>query len=163
MPEITESKNKPHIKFENCISYLIKEKRPIQAYIYFSREINSGRRGLCITREPPGKIKEKYKLPDVQVIWLSNTYMEQAMQPKNLEKLSMHINNFIAEVKGSFILIDCIEYLISNNNFNIILKFIQNIKDGVVLYKSILLISIDPGAFEPQQISRIENDVDVII
>jgi hypothetical protein len=151
------------VKFQPGLTYLLKEEKPVRAYFYIRQAIADGVKVMCVTRDPPEKLKEKYGLPDVQIIWLSNAYSGQALPAKSLEELGMYLGKFMAEKEGSLILIDCMEYLISNNNFGIVLKFLQSLKDRTVLNKSILLISVSPGALESQQINHIEKEMDVVV
>lgn len=151
------------IELKKSFCYLIKEERPNKAYLYFNNALKSGTRGICISRDPPQKVKVKYNLPDIPVIWLSNTPSEHSMAPKNLEKIAFALFDFMAKDEGSLILLDCMEYLITNNNFTTILKFVQSLKDKVTLNKSILMVPINPAALESQQINLLETEMDVVI
>ena len=143
--------------------YLLEEKQPLKAYDYFRNAINSGARCLCVTRDPPHKLKGKYSLPENNCIWLSNIPSDQTIQPKNLENVLVSIDEFISKDEGSLVLIDCIEYLITNNNFNAIIKLLQSIKDKVALQKATLLISTDPGTLDSQNINHLRDEMDEVL
>ena len=161
IPNMDYEKNGINLKKGLC--YLIKEEKPYKAYDYFRHAMNSGMRCLCITRDPPQKAKEKHNLPNCLVSWFSNVPSSHAFQPKKLENFSMSLTDFMSQEEGSFILIDCMEYLISNNDFKTILRLFQNIRDEVIVNKAILMISTNPAALRSQEISRMESEMDIVI
>jgi archaellum biogenesis ATPase FlaH len=118
---------------------------------------------MCVTRDYPEKVKQKYELVDVPIIWLSNVGKENAVRPKDMEKLSLMLEQFISKNKDAVILLDGIEYLITNNNFITVLRFIQSLKDQISINSAILLIPINPSTMEPSQFNLIEREVDEVI
>jgi hypothetical protein len=154
---------KDGIDLEKGHCYLIKEEKPQKAYDYFRHAMNSGMRCLCITRDPPQKAKEKHNIPNSLVLWFSSLPSSHAMQPKMLENFAMSLTDFMSQEEGSFILIDCMEYLITNNDFKTVLRLFQNIRDGVIDNKAILMISTNPAALGPHEINRLESEMDTEI
>ena len=119
---------------------------------------------MCVTRSYPERVREKYVLKDTPIVWLTNAPKENAMRPKDLEKLSLSIEHFLtSKGEGSIILLDCIEYLITNNTFSVVLRFLQSLRDMVAINKAILMITINPSTFEQQQLNLVEREVDQII
>lgn len=152
------------VELKKSFCYLVKEERPNRGYVYFNQALKRGVKGLCVSRDPPQKVKPKFNLPeDTPVIWLSNTPSEQSYQPKNLEKIAFSLIEFMSKDEGVLILIDCIEYLITNNSFTSVLKLVQSLKDRVAVNKAVLLITTNPAALESQQISMMEREMDIVI
>jgi isoleucyl-tRNA synthetase len=144
--------------------YMIKGVSTDPAYGYFRDAISGGAQGFCVTRSYPDRVREKYTLKDIPITWLTNAPKENAMRPKDLEKLSLSIEHFLtSKGEGSIIMLDCIEYLITNNTFSVVLRFIQSLRDMVAINKAILLITANPATFEPQQLNLVEREVDVSI
>ena len=142
--------------------YLVEEMEPERAYGLFLQEIGSGRRGLCITRVYPQKVRERFGIADLPILWLSNVGKEDTVRPKDLEKLSLAIEQFLARGKA-VVLVDGIEYLITNNNFLTVLRLMQSARDQVAIANAILLVSVNPSTLESHQLTLIEREVDGVI
>ncbi|KQM11737.1 hypothetical protein AOA80_06850 [Methanomassiliicoccales archaeon RumEn M1] len=139
--------------------YLVKEEKGERAYGLFVRALSRGMRGYCVTRDYPLKIRTKYDLGETPILWLSNIGKEGSVRPKDLEKLSLSLEQFLAEGDG-IILLDGLEYLITNNSFLTMLRFVQSLRDQVTVGRGILLISLDPSTLDPQELNLLEKEVD---
>jgi isoleucyl-tRNA synthetase len=147
---------------KDASTYLVKEEQPDETYRLFVEAVRAGRKGLCVTRVYPHKVREKYGLTDLPVLWLSNVGKEDAVRPKDLEKLSLAIEGFLTREKGVLI-IDGIEYLITNNNFITVLRFVQAIRDQVAISGAVLLFSVNPSTLDTHQLTLLEREVDSVI
>jgi archaellum biogenesis ATPase FlaH len=125
----------------------------------FEEALGKGRRGYCVTREYPLKIRTKFNLGDTPVVWLSNIGKENCIRPKDLEKLSFSLEQFLA-AKDVIILLDGLEYLITNNNFLTVLRFIQSLRDQVAINHSILMMAVNPSTLDPHELNLLEKEVD---
>ena len=143
-------------------TYLVKEEQPQESYRLFVATLAAGKRGLCVTRVYPQKIRERYGLPDLPVLWLSNVGKEDAVRPKDLEKLSLAIEQFLSREKG-VVLLDGVEYLITNNNFITVLRLVQSVRDQVAINGAMLLFSVNPSALDAHQMTLLEREVDGVI
>ncbi|OGS49520.1 MAG: isoleucine--tRNA ligase, partial [Euryarchaeota archaeon RBG_16_68_12] len=143
-------------------TYLVKEQAPTNSYRLFLRTMSSGRKGFCVTRVYPEKIREQYSLADVPVLWLSNVGKEDTVRPKDLEKLSLSLEQFIAH-EGGIVLIDGIEYLITNNNFITVLRLVQALRDQVAINNAILVFSVNPATLDEHQLHLLEREVDAVL
>ena len=150
------------IELRESFTYLIPEERSTRSYNLMKKMINRGMLGFCITRTFPDKVKERFELGETPVLWLSNVSKEDAVRPKDLEKLSLVLEEFLNS-EGGIVLLDGIEYLITNNNFITVLKLIQSLRDQVAINRSILLLSINPSTMETHQINLLKREVDVVI
>ncbi len=160
---------------------LLKVKDLSKAYNVFKELVEKRNVGVCVTREYPDKVKKKYDLQkffgeestnkssgvsneeerDVSMIWLSNVGEKDAVQPKDLEKLSFKLESFITRGVG-VILLNGFEFLVSNNNFKTVLHLIQSLKDQVAMGGSILLITVSPDSFDQSQLDQLEREVDEV-
>ncbi|MBC7108155.1 MAG: DUF835 domain-containing protein [Methanomassiliicoccales archaeon] len=148
---------------EKGCTYVIKEKIPNRAYRIFSDAISQGARGLIVTRIYPPKLKSKYEIRDSVIYWLTNVRMDIAIRPKDLEELSFKLEKFILANEGAIIIIDGLEYMITNNDFTTVLKFVQSLRDQVAIKNAILLISINPLTVEPHNLKLLEEEADYVI
>ncbi len=143
-------------------TYLLIDKPEDDNFQLFKDVLQSGMDGLLVTRQYPDKVKDTYSLQDVDMIWLSNVDRENAVRPKNLEKFSLNIEQFLAR-KGGVILLNGMEYLITNNDFRTVLHLIQSLKDQVAINESILLIPVHKKTIDKRHIDLLESEVDEIL
>lgn len=159
-PKPTEKGNETDLK--DGFVYLIKERKPEKSFELFVKLTKSGQTGLCVTRQNPDTIKQKYGLTNIPIIWLITSDGEHNIAPQNLGRLSDTITNFITKNKNAVIIIDGIEYLITQNDFYKVLKALEFINENVMVTKSKLLLPIDPNAFEHRELALLERNMEVI-
>jgi hypothetical protein len=163
-PVKAEIKPAPSVtELERSFSYLVEEDKPEASYTLFINALNKGMKGYCVTRNYPAKIKSKFDLKDTPVIWLSNVGRENTIRPKDLEKLSLSLEQFLSQAGGGIVLLDGLEYLITNNNFITVLRLIQSLRDQVAINQSILLMAVNRSTLESHQLNLLEREVDYTI
>lgn len=148
---------------ERSFSYLVEEDKPETSYNLFVRTLEKGMKGYCVTRNYPAKIRSRFDLKDTPVIWLSNVGRDNAIRPKDLEKLSVSLEQFLSQPGGGIVLLDGLEYLITNNNFITVLRLIQSLRDQVAINQSILLMAVNRSTLESHQLNLLEREVDYTI
>jgi isoleucyl-tRNA synthetase len=147
---------------DEAFTYLVKEERSVHTFKMLMKSVKSGKPGYCVTRLYPDKVREIYGLEDVPILWLSNVGKEDSVRPKDLEKLSLSLEQFITK-KSGVVLLDGIEYLITNNNFITVLRLIQSLRDQIAMNRSILLISVNPSTLDEHQLNLLEREVDSVL
>jgi len=161
-PVKTEKASPESVTLEKTFTYLVEEVKPENSYKLFIDMLNKDMKGICVTRNYPAKIKARFDLKDTRVFWLSNVGKENTIRPKDLEKLSISLEQFLS-VKEVIILLDGLEYLITNNNFITVLRLIQSLRDQVAINQSILLMAVNPSTLESHQLNLLEREVDTTI
>ena len=163
-PVRAEIKPAPAVtELERSFSYLVEEDKPEASYSLFMNALSKGMKGYCITRNYPAKIRSKFDLKDTPLIWLSNVGRENTIRPKDLEKLSLSLEQFLSQAGGGIVLLDGLEYLITNNNFITVLRLIQSLRDQVAINQSILLMAVNRSTLESHQLNLLEREVDYTI
>ncbi len=163
-PARAEVKAAPTVtELERSFSYLVEEDKPEASYSLFLNALGKGMKGYCITRNYPAKIRSKFDLKETPVIWLSNVGRENTIRPKDLEKLSLSLEQFLSQAGGGIVLLDGLEYLITNNNFITVLRLIQSLRDQVAINQSILLMAVNRSTLESHQLNLLEREVDYTI
>lgn len=142
-------------------AFLIKEFKSNYSLMAFKALIEIGNKGLCVTRIPPEKLRTLTINERAIVYWLSKKPGEFCIPP-SLTKLSHEIINFIRKNPGSTVLLDGLEYIISNNDFKQVLRFINELVDSMALHKGIMLIPTNPDTMDRKQIALIERDMSTI-
>ncbi|MDI6917497.1 MAG: DUF835 domain-containing protein [Thermoplasmatales archaeon] len=140
------------------ISYLVEEEEPRKSYNLFGKYISLAD-CLCITRGDPEKIRKMYG-ENFSIIWLTNVKGKDTMDPTDLERLMQSIERFLGE--GKVLIIDGIEYLIVQNNYKTILKFIQSLNSMIVLKKSMLIVPVNPSALDTKELALLEREMNVL-
>src|SRR4030067_737608 len=120
-------------------------------------------RCYCVTMNYPAKIRTKFDLGETPVVWLSNVGRENTIRPKDLEKLSLSLEQFLSKSGGGVVLLDGLEYLITNNNFITVLRMIQSLRDQITLHQSILIVAVNPSTMESHQLNLLEREFDGVI
>ncbi len=145
---------------EKGYSYLIREEIPDQAFDIFVDAVRNGVPCLCVTREYPEKLRDRHELKGVPFLWLSmdqeKTY---ARDPTNLAMLYSDVKTFISENRDCMVLISGMEYLISQNGFDKVLKLLQHVNDKIAVRDSVLLASISPLTLPENQLKMLEKEM----
>ncbi|MEW5760223.1 MAG: DUF835 domain-containing protein, partial [Candidatus Thermoplasmatota archaeon] len=124
-------------------TYIIKEEKPEKSFEIFLDYITHGISGLCITRTFPGKIREKYRIMKVPIVWLSTKEPvertdvmvdkpEHYVQPSSIAHVTVIISDFLSKCDKGIILIDGLSYLISNYGYDIVLRMVQHLNEKIV-------------------------------
>jgi hypothetical protein len=161
----TEKENKGDAKYTNMDLgrlYLIREPEPVKSYDIFKDLVQHGYKGLCVSRTNPENIRKVHGLKKTPMIWLTqNTSMGKPwILPNELSKLFMLISEFLDQTEdvNSAIIIDGIEYLITQNSFRSMLKLIQSLNDQVMIRSGLCILSINPMALSSSEFALIEKE-----
>lgn len=160
----TAKKEKIEEKYELELhqSYLVKEEKPRKSFEIFVNEIEHGAQGLIVTRQYPDKVRKKYGLEKTPIIWLSTKLGDNNIDPTNIATLIHVIVNFIQKSEDSILLVDAVEYLVANNDFQIILRAIERLNEVVMQCNSRMMISLDPRTLEMNEVAILGRNMEVI-
>ncbi len=145
--------------FEYGCTYAVFEETAEKSISLFEVALKKGLRGICFTREYPDKLSRKHDLAGATVIWLSNIGSQNSIRPKDLEKITLQCNEAL-NASQCIIMIDGLEYLITNNGFISVLKLLQFLRDATAVNSSILIISINQHAIKDSEVSLLRREVD---
>ena len=138
-------------------SYIIIEKKPQKSFEMFVDLVTHGISGFVISREHPEKVKKKYNLVRTPLLWLSRAEVNNTLDPDDLAKLTYLVGNFTRKNGESVILLDGLEYLISQTGFHTVLGHLQELKDTVAMNGSRLIIPLHKGTLTLQEYSILER------
>ncbi len=115
----------------------------------------AGRKVIALTRNP-----EPFKGAHLPYLWLSKVNADNAIDPLRLPAIMNHlISN---SDKNTVVLIDGLEYLVVENGFNSVLKFLTALKDNLLLKGATLLIVLDPSTFSENELAAIKREFEVL-
>ncbi|MCJ7429531.1 MAG: DUF835 domain-containing protein [Candidatus Nanohaloarchaeota archaeon QJJ-5] len=158
--------------FENLkqgYTYLVMEGGQAYAYKMF-REAVTEIPGLCFSRTHPDKLRERHKLEETPIFWLTereDTGEVDSLEPFRLNFMHELIHDFIeknhGEGNGSVILIDGTEYLMYKNPFEKMMDFFEKVIDNITDQKDVtLIISIDADSLDDKKLALLREEFDEI-
>ncbi|MFH1055769.1 MAG: DUF835 domain-containing protein [Candidatus Altiarchaeota archaeon] len=151
------------VSLELGSTYLLFDQSIEKSTRLFKAEMDKGLKGLYITRGNPNQVRKLYDLGEARVCWLTSVRASDGMMTvSGLQELSILVSNFIDENNNSVILLDGLEYLVSNNDFPIVLRLLQQIRDKVSTSESKMLIPINPDALDGRQLTLLERECHTI-
>ncbi|MFH1788136.1 MAG: DUF835 domain-containing protein [Candidatus Altiarchaeota archaeon] len=148
---------------EGSRDFLIKGIQPKKSLEIFTDLVTHGYPGLCITRMHPKKLREKYNLERTPILWLTQSMeVRGRINPSDLIELSQTVREFVRRTENSVILLDGLEYLITQNNFEEILRLIQSLNDMVSISSATLIVPLDQSTISTQQMHLLEREMNEI-
>lgn len=144
--------------------YLVKERRADRSFEVFTDLVTHGVSGLCISRSLPNMIREEHGLRKTPIVWLTanETPQEKCLPPTDIPRLHLAITDFIEKAPEGVVMMDGIEYLITNNNFATILKLIQLLGDKVMLHRGRMIVPVGPGAIGDKEMGLLEKEMEPV-
>ncbi len=136
--------------------YLVKDHRENTAQELFLSALNRGFAGLGIVREDPRLLRKKYNLQKTPFIWLTANPISEVPCERKIEVLISLIQEFLKKSSHSVIFIEGMDYLISENGFENIIKNIHYLKDLAGVHQSIVILSVSPETLDTGQLQRLE-------
>ncbi len=127
--------------------------------------IKEGLPVLVITTKMPSKLEEKYGLHRAKIMWVSDQVNSKndVLNPKRLDfEITRAITNFSKENERAVIFVDGFEYLLVENGFEKVSKFIKKTTDTCSLNASTYMIYVNPNSISKQELSILKKEFDNI-
>lgn len=146
-------------KIKKGSTYLIKEKELERGKDVVFELYKNHFKGLIITREHPEKIKREIDL-NIPIFWMTKNPKDKASVKPEFPLLEKIIDDNID--RTTFVLLDRFDYLVTQNSFKEALNFVQHLNEIFYDRKATLIISLDPGTLNPQELSLLEKESSVL-
>ncbi|UCD14035.1 MAG: PAS domain S-box protein [Thermoplasmatales archaeon] len=141
-------------------SYIITDKTNDPAIHLFKDLTITGYSGLFITRDTPEAIQNNIQsLENVEAIILSQEKIMGFEHAVDLDELTKKIESFTAKNSRPLILLDRIDYLITNFSFDAVIKVLYSITDTISRNKGVLLVRLNPSVINISQLAVIEEEL----
>jgi len=145
-------------------AYLVREPKADRIFELFAELLQAKARGLCITRVHPDDLRARYRIREAGFIWLSKSPGQKARdmavaEPSALVDIASAISDFAADGGNAAVLLEGLEYMISQNGFASMMRFLQKVNEKIVLNDSYLLISANPAAMKEQEYKVLAKEV----
>ena len=158
-----QSATKPTYDLERGRTYAILERDGARSFEIFRDMVTHGAQGLCISRRSPKTIMAGYGLEKTPILWLSRVATEKnSVRPSPPEKVALAIEHFIDVGENAVVLLDGFEYLIAHNDFSSVLALLHDLNEIVALHEAILLVPMDPSAFQEREFALIRREVQLL-
>ena len=137
--------------------------RSDDAFETFATYVKNGYHGLCISRYFPKKIRTKYSLEKTPMLWLSHTDSDEShLDPSNLGVLTNILRDFFEKTEKGIVLLEGLEYLIIQNGFDTVLRFIQYLNEHVVTNNVILILPFNEESLEKKEMALLKAELEVV-
>jgi Na+/proline symporter len=143
-------------------TYIVEEEKPQKILVIFSELVMHGMEGLCLSRYNPETLYERYNVPAETVIWLTQKSEPgyRTVDPTNFPRLSSMISDFLSKANYPVILLEGLGYLITQSNYETVLRFIQSQRDEIAMKNAILLVHIDPLSLDTKELHRLASEME---
>ena len=114
-------------------------------------QLLAGKKVIALTRNPV-----IFKERGIPYLWLSKVEGENAIDPLRLPAI---LHNLVSKAdENTVVIIDGLEYLILENGFNSVLKFLTTLKDHLLMRGTTLVIFVNPDTLESSQLSLLKRE-----
>lgn len=143
-------------------TYIITEEKPQKSLEIFSELVRHDMDGLCLSRYNPKTLNERYNVPADAVIWLTQKSEQgyRTVDPTNFPRLSSMISDFLDRANYPIILLEGMGYLITQSNYETVLRFVQSQRDEIALKNAIMLVHIDPLSLDTKELHRLGSEME---
>ncbi len=145
-------------------NYLLIGDEPHVAYEWFNSVVRKGVPGLCMSTTFPEKVRREYGLPDVELYWVSDTNPgPRTLDPKRLDfEIMRALSNFVKNNKGAAIVLDGLEYLVVENSFDRVLKFIKKVNDLASVHDVTMFVPVTSTGLGPEEMTLLRKEFDKV-
>jgi PAS domain S-box-containing protein len=145
-------------RLESGESYLVESAQPTEAFDIFRDAVTHGIQGFSICRMHPKKVRRRFDLKKTPILWLSTIEGEDSVDPKDLAKINHMLNEFLKRASDCILLLEGLEYLIIQNNFEKVVKALHSLNDYVTVSNSRLLVPVNPKTLSEKELSILEKE-----
>ena len=140
-------------------SYVVSEKTNKSTITLFTNFTTPDNKGLFITRGDPNSIRNTVSFLNAQAVLLKQNRAKEFENIPDLEGLTTKIKKFTKENKNSVIVLDRVDYLITNFSFEQFAKTLYQITDIISENNALLLFHIDPELLDDREMAIITNEL----
>lgn len=157
--EFEESREQNRIKIPQGVYLCLSRGKAYSMFLKFLR----GRAGVIISRVPPKVIQKELKLKKTPIMWITKMEGENAIHPSRLPYLLEMLIGFMKrDDTGKVILLEGLEYMIVENGFETMFKFLTNLKDHALIHKSTVIIPIEKDVLTGKEFKLLSREFPIL-
>ena len=144
--------------------FIVDEPEPKESYRIFSAFTLTGSTGLIVSRMAPAEVQQKYRTGPATMIWLTFNKVpgHDCVEPTGAGLIYKKISEFIKANDKAIVMIDGLEYMISQTTFGGAQKFLQAVHDEVMLSSAIVLVPLDSEVLDQKQMHFLSRELKTI-
>jgi hypothetical protein len=153
-------------KVEAGYNYLVVDNTPKLAFQMFVSALKQGAKGLSISTTFPDKLRKEHDMSQADVIWLTDTSVsdQKTLNPHRLEFEMMRMySSFVKNNPSSAVILDGFEYLVVENGFDKVFKFIKKVNDLSSVNNATMFVPIGTTSLEIDQLGTLKKEFDRVI
>jgi hypothetical protein len=127
----------------------------------FLESVSSGRRGLCVTREFPDRLRRRIGTRDITVIWLSNVGRQNSVKPSDVAALETLFVSALEEGHVSAVLLEGFEYLVTVNTLAPVLKLLRELHTRAQAAGAAVWVPVNPRLLTPGEVDMLRSSLPV--
>jgi hypothetical protein len=147
---------------EKGFIYLVKEKRPNVAFAMYNEAVGHGAKGMLAVREHPIRLKQMHQFNADTIIWLTRRAGKDHIDPTELSLLSLRMTKFVEKEAKSVVLIEGLEYLITQNDFETVLRFYNHLHDFILSHDCAVVVVVDPRVLSMRELALLERSAKIV-
>ena len=147
---------------ERGFVYLVKEKRPNIAFQMYNEAARHGAQGMLVVREHPNRLKQLHEFEAAKILWLTRRVGLDHIDPTELSLLSLEITKFVEAREKSIVLLEGLEYIITQNDFETVLRFVNHLHDFVLAHDCAVVFVIDPRVLSTRELALLERSARIV-
>jgi hypothetical protein len=151
-----------HFPVERGFVYLVKEKRPRVAFDMFNEAVKHDAKGMLVVREHPNRLRHSHSFEAEKILWLTRRTGVDHIDPTELSLLNLKITKFVESMKKAVVLIEGVEYMITQNDFESVLRFVNHMHDFVLTHDCAVILVIDERVLSTREIALLERATKII-
>jgi tetratricopeptide (TPR) repeat protein len=155
------TRKKVSVRLEKGHVYLLLESQPKRGFQLLKEYNRIGYSGMVISRLPPDQIRKK-GLKKQKILQFSTASREDSIPPDNVVNILLKMKEFMTSKDNTIILLDGLDYIIIQNTFEDAFSLIQKIAESVILYKGIVLVTLNPKSVEERELVLLEGEMELL-
>ena len=151
-----------HFPVEIGFLYLVKERRPRVAFDMFNEAVRHGAKGMLVAREHPNRLRQSHDFEAEKILWLTRRTGVDHIDPTELSLLNLKITKFVEAADRAVVLIEGLEYTITQNDFESVLRFVNHLHDFVLIHDCAVILVIDSRVLTTRELALLERAAKIV-
>ena len=151
-----------HFPVERGFVYFVKEKRPRVSFDMFNEAVKHGAKGMLVVREHPNRLKQSHDFEAEKLLWMTRRAGVDHIDPTELSLLNLKITKFVEGVDKGVVLIEGMEYMITQNDFESVLRFVNHLHDFVLTHDCAVILVIDERVLSTRELALLERSTKIV-
>jgi archaellum biogenesis ATPase FlaH len=117
---------------------------------------------MLVVREHPNRLKQMHEFEATKILWLTRRVGVDHIDPTELSLLSLEITKFVQSMPRSVVLLEGLEYIITQNDFETVLRFVNHLHDFVLAHDCAVIIVVDPRVLSTRELALLERSARIV-